>query len=1155
MLSVFPSVSPFARRGPWLRARAGVCLFLRLALPAATLPLPPPSPSAQRPGFTRLDSASTGVTFRHQIPANRHLTNQMLLDGAGVALGDVNGDGRPDCFLAATGGGSELWLNEGNWRFRNHTAAAFPDPSMLAGDVTAAVLADVTGDGADDLILNTHADGVRIFRNLGSGTFQQIPIQQPPVRGGHSLALADVDGDGWVDLYVCNYRRRALMDIPNARATFSGAGAAKVVATFDGRPTTAPDLTNRFVVNAAGGIDELGEADVLYRNLGGTNWVPVPWTGGAFRDEDGHPLNMPPLDWGLAAQFCDVNGDGRPDLYVCNDFQSPDRFWINNSTPGQVRFRLIERDRVRHTSLFSMGVDFGDLNRDGLPDFVVVDMLSPDPVRRLTMLDGTPTVAVDPADPLARPQSDANTLFLQRPGGSFAEVAAFAGVTATDWSWTPAFLDVDLDGWLDLLVTAGQERASRDLDVADQLKAFRRAGLRTDAQIFRERQKFPRQSARLQAFRNGGVPGAGGIPVFTDSAAVWGLDYEGVSHGMAFGDLDGDGDLDLVVNHLQDAAGFYRNDAPGPRLVVELQGRAPNTGGIGARLRFGWGPDPETAALQRPQSAQVVAGGRYLSSDSRTRTFACPGPGTGWLEVRWPSGHRAVLTGLTANQRHQITEPAGDPPSTPPPTPAPRQRLRFEAIATSWVSAAATEDEFARQPLLPRRQATRTPVLAWLRPPDAEPGVIAVGGTPTQSLRQAVVSDESVSQIRDVGPFGATLAMALVGSQWLLAEGSSQPGSLVQLDPQSNTRKAIPTQVSHPAALAVSQEGASGSGWIFIGGGAIPGHYPEAAPSEWRRLENGAVGPGAPPVPLGLVRAAAFADLDGDHQEDLAVAIEWGPPRMFRLQGGEWNEWNPPVALADGSSTLLATLTGWWQCVLAGDFDSDGRNDLVLGNWGLNSPYALVTGAVPSAGGPLRPLRLLADPTPESGPMRCLEAYTGADGVPRSLRGRGDLAAHWPWMPEQFPTHRAFASAPLRDLIGDRMPAAIQRECRWLASVVLWNRGDRFELRPLPDEAQLGPILALAPGDFDGDRRTDLYGAQGFFGYGFGMTREDAGEGVFLLVSDEDSFIAIPTAATGARILGEQRSVVSGDFDHDGRTDLVIGVHGGPITLLRNRRP
>ena len=192
--------------------------FGTLAARAIT-PLPIPEPSGGRPGFQRLIPESTGLIFQHSIPVARHLTNQMLLDGSGVALGDVDGDGRVDVFLAATGGGSQLWRNEGHWRFHNITSAAFPTgAALLPGDVTGAAMADLNGDGSLDLVLNTHGEGVRILVNDGRAVFRDLTFAQSSCRGGHSVALADVDGDGWVDLYVCNYRQRALMDMPNARA-------------------------------------------------------------------------------------------------------------------------------------------------------------------------------------------------------------------------------------------------------------------------------------------------------------------------------------------------------------------------------------------------------------------------------------------------------------------------------------------------------------------------------------------------------------------------------------------------------------------------------------------------------------------------------------------------------------------------------------------------------------------------------------------------------------------------------------------------------------------------------------------------------------------------------------------------------------------------
>src|SRR5262249_14471476 len=178
---------------------------------------------------------------------------------------------------------------------------------------------------------------------------------------------------GFLDLYIANYRTSGLMDIPNARAVFRTVNGKTVVDRFNGRPLTDPDLTNRFTVNARGTIEELGEVDALYLNRGGTNFSLVPFTRGAFLEEDGTPLKSEPFDWGLSAMFRDINDDGLPDLYVCNDFQIPDRIWINQ---GGGRFRAIPRLALRKTSMFSMGVDFADINRDGFDDFLVLDMLN-----------------------------------------------------------------------------------------------------------------------------------------------------------------------------------------------------------------------------------------------------------------------------------------------------------------------------------------------------------------------------------------------------------------------------------------------------------------------------------------------------------------------------------------------------------------------------------------------------------------------------------------------------------------------------------------------------------------------------------------------------------------------------------------------------------
>ncbi|HMO65474.1 MAG TPA: CRTAC1 family protein, partial [Verrucomicrobiota bacterium] len=657
-----------------------------------------PAAGEGRAGFTLLDPEATGARFTNSIPPARHLTNQIYLNGSGVALADVDGDGRLDVLLAGFDQDNALFRNLGGWRFTNIAAAA--GVAMPGRDCTGAAFADLNGDGHPDLVVNTLGQGTHLFFNDGRGGFHAAPFVLNPGAGGMTAAVADVDGDGWPDLYVVNYRTSALMDIPNARATFRREGGRTVVDTFNGRPASAPDLAGRFTVNERGGLEENGEPDVLYRNLGGTNCVAVPWTGGAFLDEAGRPLAGPPRDWGLAAMFRDLNGDGHPDLYVCNDFHSPDRLWLNQ---GDGRFRLAPALTLRRTSLSAMAVDFADLDRDGHDDFIVFDMLSREHAQRMRFVGDNFPYVPQPGAILSRPQIEQNTLFRARGDGTFAEVAQWAGLAATDWTWSGAFIDVDLDGLEDLLVVNGMERAARDPDVNERLRQMRSQRRMSDAEIFAARRAFPRLAPANLAFRN-----AGGLR-FEDAGEAWGFALTGVTSALALGDLDGDGDLDVVLNNLNGAAAFYRNDSPAPRVAVRLRGAGPNTAGLGARLRVTGGPVP--------QSQEMIAGGRYLAGDEPVRVFAAGIPANRLtVEVAWRSGHVSLVSNVVPNTALEIHEPTVPPTaaSHPPPAAAPSPLFTDATTALALSAPEAAFDDYARQPLLPYKLSQPGPPAAWL---------------------------------------------------------------------------------------------------------------------------------------------------------------------------------------------------------------------------------------------------------------------------------------------------------------------------------------------------------------------------------------------------------------------------------------------------------
>ncbi len=598
-------------------------------------------PKKGRTGFTQLAPERTRVYFTNILDDWAGATNRVLENGSGVAIGDFDGDGRPDIFLCSLEGRNALYRNLGDWRFEDVTLKAGIDGTNYV--CRGAVFADVNGDGWLDLLISTLGHGVLCFLNDGRGRFVNFTKAAGTETqfGSTTMTLADIDGDGTLDLYVANYRTTDIRDRARIDVQF-----------VKGRMTLGPQWRDRLLL-AKEGLMEYGEPDVLYVNDGKGRFSAVSWTGGSFRDESDHPLAAAPLDWGLSAAFRDVNGDGAPDLYVCNDYWTPDRLWIND---GKGVFRAVARLALRHTSENSMGVDFADIDRDGCMDFIVLDMLSRNPALRKTQMAArtklaAPAVAGEIAN---RPQIMRNTLFHNCGDGVFEEIADFAGVSASDWSWQPVFVDLDLDGYEDLIISAGHRRDvqdqdanakilslqhswPKDMNAEERQQAFSRA-------LMEHSRIYPRLELPIVAFRNRGNL------TFEDVTESWGTSALGVHQGMACGDLDGDGAIDLVVNNLNGAAGIYRNESNAPRVAVRLKGLAPNTRGIGAAIRVFGGAVPM-------QSQEMICGGRYLSGDDAIRVFAAGGLTNEMrIEVNWRSGKRTVVNKVRGNRLYEIDE-------------------------------------------------------------------------------------------------------------------------------------------------------------------------------------------------------------------------------------------------------------------------------------------------------------------------------------------------------------------------------------------------------------------------------------------------------------------------------------------------------------------
>ncbi|MBM3832138.1 MAG: hypothetical protein FJ403_02450 [Verrucomicrobia bacterium] len=1110
-------------------------------------------PSAGKAGFTEISPAISGINFTNLLSEEKSLTNQIFLNGSGVAAGDIDGDGLCDLYFCGLDSRNALYRNLGRWRFADITATA--GVSCAGQASTGATFADIDGDGNLDLLVNGIARGTRLFLNDGQGKFREA-TETSGLRGGSgsmSMALADIDRDGLLDLYVVNYRNDTMRDMPDPRFNLRVTNGVYQLLSFNGQPATTPGLANRFTFDRAGGVLENGEADVLYRNAGNGRFVPVSWTNGAFLDERGMPARTP-YDWGLSAMFRDINGDGAPDLYVCNDFQSPDRIWIND---GRGRFRALARPAIRQTSLFSMGVDFADVDRDGHDDFFVADMLSREHARRQVQVMDAVAFAQVRNTSDDRPQSPRNTLFRNRGNGAYAEVARLAGLDASDWSWCPAFLDVDLDGYEDLLVTTGHWRDLQHADIAREIDELKKNLSAIDQ--LRLRKRFPRLDTPNAAFRNRGDL------TFEDTRSVWGFDSRQTSHGMALADLDNDGDLDAIIHCLNDPPLVYRNDSSAPRVAVCLRGLPPNTRGVGAKVRV------LTPALPA-QSQEFICGGRYLSSDDFVRSFAA-GNATNRLtiEVTWRNGRRSMITNAPANHVFELDESVAliakprdlDSETTP----------FFEDVSHLLGHQHVDEpfDDFARQPLLPRKFSDLGPGVTWcdfngdgwddLFIGAGRGGRLGVFRNDGQGrfVRQRAKAFEVPAEQDLTTVLGwrrnATNLVLLLGLANYEAGATNGPSVREFSVVTGTANEDLLRSASSTGPLALADIDQDGDLDLFVGSRVIAGRYPEPASSAMLRNESGHlrfdVDASRPLANIGLVSGALFADLTGDGWPELVLACEWGPLRIFRNERGKLVAWDVPLSgQSPGSSSIeqptLAEFTGWWNSVAGGDFDGDGRLDLVAGNWGRNTSRQRFLS---------KPLHLYFGATRGAAGLALVEAYY--DSASRKLvpaRDWGALGAVFPRLRERFPNFATFSAAAIPEILDAGLLSMNGMSVASLDSVVLLNRGEHFDVRRLPVEAQFSPVFGIAAGELDGDGDQDLFLAQNFFGVAASESRLDAGCGLWLRGDGRGNFAASSPAESGFEIGGEARGVALADFNHDGRLDIAVGQNRDATKLYRNIR-
>ena len=1083
-----------------------------------------PVGSATDHGFDSIPSNHSGVTFTNDLSLPRLSTNVNLMNGSGVGLGDFDNDGLCDIYLCNLEGPNKLYRNLGGFRFKDVTESA----GVACGNMlsTGAVFADLNGDGWSELIVTSMGGPNAFFVNQGNGRFANETEKAGLSSrfGSSSIAVSDTDGDGDLDLYIANFGATSILRT----------GGRVAVGVRNGKQVVRGRYAKRIKI-IDGVMYEFGEPDYFYLNRGDGTFEKQSWTGGLFRDQDGNPFKEAPLDQGLSVMMRDMNQDGHPDIYVCNDAFTPDRFYLNDGTG---KFQEISSMALRQTCYFSMGVDFADYDRDGLDDFFVVDMLSRKHEYVMTQQSSIVRSPRRIGSHTKRDQIRRNTFYKARGDGTYVEMANYLGLAATEWTWSVAFMDVDLDGWEDVLVTNGFPFNVDDQDTREAIAAMGRLSV---SQSRRTISKYPPLNTPNVAMKN---PGNG---PFQDMGDAWGFNDKRVSNGMALADLDNDGDQDVVINAFNSEALVYRNKTAAGRVAVRLRGAGGNTQGIGARVRFLGGPVA--------QEQEIVGGGRYVGGDDPIRVFAAdPKRDPGSIQVTWRSGKVSRIPDVRANRYYEISESsAEDAVGELASEPAKESWFAEDSQSLSHQHHELAVPSMETQPLLWKSLSRYGPSAAWFDTDGDQRDELVVGaargGKPVVFRWE---NDRFVESEIPLKPATSDYSMVLgvsvqSGKYLLLARSGYESKSehhltVLRCHPDGRFELVQEGIQEGVGALAVADVDLDGQLDLFLGGRPIMRRYPESTPSRLiYNLDDWIQGDDTRVTNLenaGLVHGAVFSDLDQDGTPELILACEWGPVRVYGFKS------QVPKELTEQWN--LGEVRGWWHGVSTGDFNRDGLPDIVASNWGLNDRYSdyLET----------QDLQLSYGEFGSTGSVGLIESYFDSETGSRvPVRDRIWIKELFPNIASRFPTHVEYGRADLESILKGQEQNTRVKGVNTLSAALFQNQGGAFQRKEMPLEAQLAPSFAPVISDFNGDGFEDVFLSQNFFALHNKIPRQDAGRGQ-LLQGSESGLAAVSGAESGIKVYGEQRSAAVADYNQDGRVDLLLTQNGGRTLLFMNQR-
>jgi enediyne biosynthesis protein E4 len=1071
------------------------------------------------PRFELMDPAATGINFVNILNENssiNYMNFNYLYIGGAVGAGDFNNDGLQDIYMTAILGENKLYINKGNFAFEEISAKA--GVTAKDGIKTGVAVVDINGDGWQDIFQCRTGSKPEDRACLLYINNHDLTFTESAAAYGLTVNCAttqasffDYDLDGDLDVYILNH----LDD-------FSKTLSLRLKQGSNGSVERILEPANEY------------ESDRLYRNNGNNTFSDVT-----------KPSGIQNHAFGLSATITDVNRDGYPDIYVGNDYVEPDNLFINNKN-GTFTDRL--STYFRHTSHFTMGVDAQDVNNDGWIDFTAMDMNAEGNERQKLLATAmTPERYQMMVNYGYGHQLMRNMLQINNTNGSFSEIACQAGVANTDWSWAPLLFDFDNDGFRDLYITNGHRREVTNLDysifTADSIARF--GGNISDVDKYLS--TVPIHEVHNYMYRN--LDGTR----FEDVSAAWGFGEPVLSNGAVQADLDNDGDLDLVVNNASEPSFVYKNltidRKEGNYLQIQLEGYAKNTRGFGAAILAEFGGQTQLT------EQQPIRG--FLSTHSDVIHLGLgKNAVVDQLRIRWPDGKVQELTAVPANQR--ITLKYTDAKAAAAFYPNTENTLLQEVGSQAGIQSGHIENpyyDFNRERLIPHKFSNLGPCLAvgdvngdgledfYLGGSFKGTGTLylqAANGTfrtdKTAFVADTIYEDTEAVLFDADGDKDLDLFVVSGGNEAQINPKFYQDRLYINDGKgvfKRNTA-AIPQEAASGSCALAFDYDQDGDQDLWVGGGVVPGMYPNAPYSYVLQNNAGTFSNVTAQVApdfyeIGMTTDLLLADLDGDKQAEILVCGEWMPLEVLAKQNGKY---------ARATSRYgLDRWTGWWGSVAAADFDGDGDTDLMAGNLGLNTRYRA------SESGPLK---LFARDFDSNGSIDPLMAWY-ENGQYYPVPFRDPLLKQIPSLKKKFVRYTPYAKATLEEVYpASELANARLLTANELQSCYFENKGGKFEARPLPQWAQWSPVKSILVTDLNKDQRPDVLLCGNDYGPEVETGIYDAGNGLVLLNDGKGGWLPQPLRQSGFTASREAREIAVLQWKGGRKTAIVANNNGWP---------